>query len=66
MGETLLIYCDLYSRPYTIPNVVSFKLDSDWFVVTLGNGRSCFFNATSVIAIGFEEDFKTNVMNGGV
>lgn len=43
MGETLLIHCDLYAQPYTIPNVVSFKLDSDWFVVTLGNGRSCFF-----------------------
>ena len=61
MGKTLLIHCDLYAQPYTITNVVSFKLDSNWFVVTLENGRSCFFNAISVIAIGFEEDFKGGV-----
>lgn len=62
MGKTLLVHCDLYAEPYNIPNVSGFKLENGWFVVKFENGRSCFFNATSVIAIGFEEDFKT----GGV
>lgn len=58
MGKPLLVHCDLYAEPYKIPNVVSFKLDGNWFVVAFENGRSCFFNAIFVIAIGFEEDFK--------
>lgn len=58
MGKTLQIICEPYLKLYRINNVLSFKLDNGWFVVTVENGRSCFFNAKLVVSIGFEDDFN--------